>query len=125
MEVYDEAYALARAIRRSPQYLALQEARRALDADPKGKQMLADLRRREMELAVQAMGGKEPPADQVSTLQKLFEIALLHPGLRDYVTAERSFAALWQDVQKIVGEPAGEVLSTAGMDDDKGEPPSE
>lgn len=116
MEVYDEAHALARAIRRSDAFRRLRDARRAIDADPKGKQMLDDLRRRQVELALREMSGQKPAADEVSTLRKLAEIASLHAGVREFLQAEQAFGALWEDVQKIVAEPAAEVLSLPDSD---------
>lgn len=115
MDVYDEAHALARAIRRSEAFRRLEEARRAIEADPKGKEMLSDLRRRQMQLALREMSGEKPPDDEVAALQKLAEIASLHPGVREYLQAEQRFSSLWQDVQKIVSDPAAELLSGLGF----------
>lgn len=117
MEVYDEAHALARAIRRSDPFRRLEEARRTIEIDPKGKEMLADLRRRQMQLTLKEMAGEEPAADEVSMLQKLIDIAALHPGVREFLQAEQRFGALWQDVQKIFAEPAAEVFSGLGLEE--------
>lgn len=102
MNVYDQAHALAGALKQSEEYQVLQAARERLENDHKNKEMLVDLRRGQWELEADRVLGKEIDEQKEKRLEQLTELVNLNPTLRDYLAAEFRFARLMTDIQKIL-----------------------
>jgi cell fate (sporulation/competence/biofilm development) regulator YlbF (YheA/YmcA/DUF963 family) len=113
MNVYDKAYELARALKDSPEAKEWAEANAALAGDPDAKRMLDDFRKRQMDAERAMLEGKELPQEEKDKLNKLYEVLLLHGGIRRVLDAERRLAQLWADTQKIVGEAWRELFEAA------------
>lgn len=114
MNAYDQAHELAHALKASDEYQAFLASRKQLEADPKNKEMLNDLRRLQWEMETNRALGKE--ADEVKTKQaeQLVQLVNLNPTLRDYLSTEYRFAQLMSDIQKILSDALNEWFKAAG-----------
>lgn len=111
MNVYDHAYALAKAIKSSPEYQAFKKAQEKLENDAAAKEMLADFRKNQWELQQQKMSGLEVAPEQEQRLSRIWEVIQLNLTVKEYLEAEYRFSILFSDVQKILGEPLEDIIS--------------
>jgi cell fate (sporulation/competence/biofilm development) regulator YlbF (YheA/YmcA/DUF963 family) len=114
MNPYDQAHELARGLKASGEYRAWLESRKQIEADPKNKEMLNELRRLQWELEMDKALGREVNTDKQQRLQQVTGLVSLNPALQDYLGAEYRFAQLMADVQKILAEALNEWFKDAG-----------
>ncbi|MGD0620856.1 MAG: YlbF family regulator [Thermacetogeniaceae bacterium] len=114
MNAYDQAHELARALKASGEYRTWLDSRKQLEADPKNKEMLNELRRLQWELEMDMAMGREVDANKKQRLQQVSELINLNPTLRDHLGAEYRFAQLMADIQKILADALNEWFKDAG-----------
>ncbi len=114
MNAYDQAHELARALKASGEYRAWLDSRKQLEADPKNKEMLNEMRRLQWELEMDRVMGREADADKKQRMQQVSELVNLNPTLRDHLGAEYRFTQLMADVQKILADALSEWFKDAG-----------
>ncbi|MNG29814.1 hypothetical protein D3C84_1153070 [compost metagenome] len=56
------------------------------------------------------MLGEEPTPAELETMNKQYELIALNPLISQYFEAERRFAVLFDDVNRIIGEGLKSVL---------------
>ncbi|MCR8643698.1 YlbF family regulator [Paenibacillus sp. N1-5-1-14] len=105
MNLHDNAYELAKAIRSCPEFQAMQAAKEKVEANEEAKKMLVDFRTRQAEMQNQMMTGQMPPEDEMQDLQKMFEAVGANPVIAELFDAERRLSVLMEDVQKIIAAP--------------------
>jgi len=110
MNVYDKAYELAKSLRESAEAQSLAEAKTAVKGEADASRMLGDFLERQHELQHRMMSGEEPSPDELETMNKLYELIALNPLVSRYFEAERRFAVLFDDVNRILGEGLKSVL---------------
>lgn len=110
MNIYDHAYALARALKEAPQLKHYQEAKSKLEGDAAAKEMLDDFRKAQMDLQKQQMSGVEVSEEQKERISKLYEIINMNQTVKNYLAAENQLLVVVQDIYKIIGEPLSDVL---------------
>lgn len=98
---------LGAAVRETPEYAAVREARAKVENHEAARIMLADFRRREQQYRQAVLAG-EPHEDQAKELQKLAEIVGLNPYLRELIDAEAVLAQTLARLQE-------EIVSAAGL----------
>ncbi len=113
MNAYDEAHNLARVLKTSEEYRNLLDAKKQLDADPKNKEILNDLRRMQWEFETDRVLEKEVDAAKQQRMEQLFQLVSLNPTLKDYMGAEYRFARLMGDIQKILADALSEWFAAA------------
>jgi cell fate (sporulation/competence/biofilm development) regulator YlbF (YheA/YmcA/DUF963 family) len=104
MEVYDQAYALARSLRNSESFKRLLQAEAVLIEEPTKWAQLQDVRHKQLEITAQQMAGKSIPQEKIDALDNMMNALLIDEQIRNYLLAEERFAQLLADVQKIIGE---------------------
>ncbi|MGD0154303.1 MAG: YlbF family regulator [Thermacetogeniaceae bacterium] len=114
MNAYDQAHELARTLKASDEYRVFLDSRKQLEADPKNKEMLDDLRRLQWEMEMAQAMGKEVDEAKQKQAGQLVQLVTLNPTLKDYLGAEYRFAQLMADVQKILADALTEWFSAAG-----------
>lgn len=110
MNVYDRAYELARALKKSDEYRALLEARARVEEDPKNKEMLLEFKKRQLKIQKERLLGREVDEAELRRLEQLSELVNLNPTLKEFLSAEFRFTRLMGDIQKILSEPLSEWL---------------
>jgi cell fate (sporulation/competence/biofilm development) regulator YlbF (YheA/YmcA/DUF963 family) len=114
MNAYDQAHELARALKDSGEYRSWLDSRNQIEADPKNKEMLNEMRRLQFELEMDRAMGRETDADKKRRMQQVSELINLNPTLRDHLGSEYRFAQLMSDVQKILADALNEWFKDAG-----------
>ncbi|MDN5311828.1 hypothetical protein DXT63_12745 [Thermoanaerobacteraceae bacterium SP2] len=106
MNVYDLAHELARALSQCPEYREFSRAKEELEKDPQAKNMLKDLRTKQLEVEALRLSGK-PVDEAVKNLENLYNIVSYNSLLRQYMEAEARFAVLMADIQGIIAKAVG------------------
>lgn len=111
MFVYDKAHELARALRSTPEFVALKTTQDKLKNDPQAYKMFLDYRRKEIAYQSAVMSGQHPEEDEVKNLHRLAQIVNLNSIVRDYIEAEARFGVIFSDIQRIIADAVKEVSS--------------
>lgn len=104
MNVYDRAYELAKALRQSREVAELREARLAVEAQSEAKQLLSELRSRQEAVQQRMMAGEEPSEQELNLMEERYETVSRNPLIEQLFEAERRFAAVFDEVNKIVND---------------------
>lgn len=110
MNVYDKTYELAKALTTCPEAHDLKEARREAEADAEARRMLDEFRERQIGCQQKMMSGEEPTPEEMDNLNKLYEVLNLNPVISRYFEAERRFAVVFEDVNRIISDSLKTVL---------------
>ena len=102
--VYDQAHKLARAIKSSEEYKNYLEKRKAVYSNEKHKEMIEDFKNKILEVQMEQLSGKEIDQEKIEKLNKLEDVLMLNPSIKDFFTAELRFSQLVQDINNIIGE---------------------
>jgi len=110
MNPYDAAHALARALRESAEFKEMKEAQAELKADQTAYKMLLDFRKEQLSLQKQVLSGLEVSKEQEEKVDRLSQIVNMNTTAGRFLQAEYRAAVLLQDIQKIIGEAAEEII---------------
>ncbi len=113
MNVYDDAHALARAIKESQEFKNYSELREKVSANESVNEMLKNFQQKQMEVQAKAMMGEELGDDFQETIQNLYAILAKDPLAAEYLQAEMQFSMMMGDVYKILGDAIGVNMSAA------------
>lgn len=109
MNIYDKAHELAKALKETPEFIELKQAKQAIEADPDAKRMLQDFRTQQVELQEKMMAGEMPPQEEMEKAEKLFQILNMNPIINSMFDAERRLSVIMQDINRIITEPLEEI----------------
>ncbi len=109
MNPHDAAYALAKALRESPEFREMKEAQEAVKADVSAKEMLLDFRKEQFEMHKQQLSGIEVSQEQKEKIEKLFEVVNMNTLVKKLLNAEYKVSVILQDIQKIIAEANREI----------------
>lgn len=107
MNVYDDAYALAKSLKESQENKQYLEAKEKLEKDEKAREMLMDFRKFQMELQGELMEGKQVDQEKSDRLKNMYEVLNMNLTVKEYLAAEYRFGKMITDVSKIIGEAVG------------------
>jgi len=119
--IYDQAYALARALSKSDEYQAFLAAKKEVQADKTAFKMLADFRRQQVELQARQMMGEKPSEEKLERLQRLTAMMSNKTNVQAFLQAEERLGRVMADVQKILGEGIKEWFDFTGFLNDLAE----
>jgi cell fate (sporulation/competence/biofilm development) regulator YlbF (YheA/YmcA/DUF963 family) len=102
MNIYDDAHRLARSIKESSEFKEYKEKKEIAFADPKNKEMIEDFQKKAIEVQMAQMSDEKPDKEKIEQVQKLENILMLNPVIKDYLMAEASFSQIISDVYKIL-----------------------
>lgn len=102
--MYNEAHALAQAMKESEEFRQYKYWHAVVMANEKHKEMVEDYRKRAMELQLAVLEGKEPDEEKREELQKLEGILTANSQIREFLQAEMRMATAFSDVQKILSD---------------------
>jgi len=109
--IYDYAYDLEKAIRRSEEYQALKEAYKKVMNDAGSKQMFEDFRQFQSDLQTKQMQGEQISEEELKNAQKRFEVIQQNPAIAQLFALEERMNVVLADVSEIVSKPLDEVYS--------------
>lgn len=115
MSVYDSAHQLARAIRESDEAREAASLREIAEADDTNRTLLAEYRRLQLALQVQAMGGAPAGEDDMQRFSQISSLLYMNSDVQAYLLAEMRLQRLMADVFKIISEASGMNMELPGM----------
>lgn len=104
MNAYDEAHRLAKSIKESDEYKEYLEKQKKAFLNEKNKEMIEDLRQKAFEIQMEQLSGNEVSEEKVEKVQKLQDVLMLNPDIKDYFMAEMRFSQLIADIYDIIEE---------------------
>jgi cell fate (sporulation/competence/biofilm development) regulator YlbF (YheA/YmcA/DUF963 family) len=123
LSVHDQAHALARAIKGTPEFKNFLKVKETLDKDKHAKEMLSDFRKAQWELQKQKMTGLDVSPEQEKRISQLLEVISLNLLVKEFLEAEYRFSIMVTDIQKIIGEAMEPLLSSELLDEFQDQPP--
>lgn len=102
MNVHNDAHRLANSIKKSEEFKEYLKHKEKVESDKKTKEMVDDFRKKLMKAQMEHLAGKEVDEEEEKKLQKLEEVLMLNPTIKDYFMAEMRFSQLISDVYKII-----------------------
>ncbi len=102
MNVHNDAHRLANSIKKSKEFEEFLKNKEKVDSDEKTKEMVNDFRKKLMKAQMEHLAGKEVDEEETEKLQKLEEVLMLNPTIKDYFMAEIRFSQLISDVYSII-----------------------
>jgi|SRR5690625_1281136 len=107
--IYDYAYDLEKAIRKSDEYENLRKAFKEVMADPSSRKMFEDFRRFQADLQLKQMQGEEISEEELVNAQKRFEVIRQHKLISELMAMEDRMNVVMEDISRIVSKPLDEV----------------
>ncbi|MEW4354145.1 YlbF/YmcA family competence regulator [Streptococcus pneumoniae] len=108
--IYDIANQLERAVRELPEYKAVVESKKAVDADSTAKQILEDYLAFQNELQVMAQAGQMPTPEIQEKLQAFGEKIQGNPALATFFGNQQQLSVYLADIERIIFGPIQEVM---------------
>jgi len=104
VQVYDQAHALARALRESDAYRGYLASKEKVEADPQAKEMLQDYQDFLKKIQEKYLKGEEISKEEEDKNERLKNVILLNPLIKNYFEAEHRLGIVLMDIQKIISE---------------------
>ncbi len=104
MNAYDEAHALARALKESEEYVTYMKIKDRVSENAELSAMLNDFQQRQFQLQAQQVMGGDVTAEMAEHTQNLYQILAKDPLAAEYLQAEFAFTRIVSDVYAILGE---------------------
>ena len=107
MNHYDEAHALARALRESEEYLDYARLKAVAYEDDTNRALLDEYKRLQFRLQAKIAAGETLPEDDMQRLQQIGALLQFNPDVSAYLMAEFRFQRMLSDIFKILADVAG------------------
>jgi len=107
--ILELARRLGEAIGQSPQSAKLQETRKALDAEPETRQLLAEYQAQAEKIAVLEEANKPVEVDDKHRLQSLHDKLVASAAFKKYTAAQVDFLDVMRQVNEAISEGMGGV----------------
>jgi cell fate (sporulation/competence/biofilm development) regulator YlbF (YheA/YmcA/DUF963 family) len=107
MNVYDQAHALARAMRESEEFKEYEKLRGPAYEDSTNKALLDEYKRLQYRLQATMAAGQSLPEADFQRMQQIGALLQYNQDARDYLMAEFRFQKLLADIYKILADVAG------------------
>ena len=107
MQVYDEANALARAIRESEECRAYRQLKEEMDGNETARALLKEFKKIQMQLQLAAVSGAPTSDDDTQRFQQLSALLFSTPGAQQFLLAEMRVQQLMADVYRMLNDASG------------------
>ena len=107
MNPYDQAHALARALKDSEEYREYARLKEIAYDDGTNKALLDEYKRLQFRMQAKLASGETMPEEDFQRLQQIGALLQFNPDVSAYLLAEFRFQRLLSDIFKILGELAG------------------
>ncbi len=102
--MYNEAHALARAIKESREFQDYKHWHEIVMSDPKNKQMVEDYQKKAILLQYELIDNKEPDQKKLEEIQTLEGILMANSTTKSYMEAQMRISTIYGDIQKILSD---------------------
>ena len=107
MNPYDQAHALARALKESEEYREFTRLKEVAYDDGTNKALLDEYKRLQFRLQAKVAAGETLPPDDMQRLQQIGALLQFNPDVSAYLMAEFRFQRMLSDIFKILADVAG------------------
>ena len=107
MNPYDQAHALARALKESEEYREFQRLKETAYDDSTNKALLDEYKKLQFRLQAKAAAGESLPQDDMQRLTQIGALLQFNPDVSAYLMAEFRFQRMLSDIFKILADVAG------------------
>ena len=107
MNPYDQAHALARAIKDSEEYREYARLKEIAYDDSTNKALLDEYKRLQFRMQAKLATGENMPEEDLQRLQQIGALLQFNPDVSAFLLAEFRFQRMLSDIFKILGEVAG------------------
>lgn len=107
MNPYDQAHALARALKDSEEYKEYMRLKEAAYDDSTNRALLDEYKKLQLKLQVKAASGESLPQEDMQRFTQIGALLQFNPDVSAYLMAEFRFQRMLSDIFKILAEVAG------------------
>lgn len=107
MNPYDQAHALARALKESEEYREYTRLKQVAYDDGTNKALLDEYKKLQFRLQAKMAAGEPLPEDDTRRLQQIGTLLQFNPDVSAYLMAEFRFQRMLSDIFKILADVAG------------------
>ena len=107
MNPYDQAHALARALKESEEYREYARLKAVAYDDGTNKALLDEYKKLQFRLQARMAAGETLPEDDYQRLQQIGTLLQFNPDVSAYLMAEFRFQRMLSDIFKILADVAG------------------
>lgn len=107
MNPYDQAHALARALRESEEYQECARLKEVAYEDATNKALLDEYKKLQFRLQAKMASGETMPQEDMQRLQQIGTLLQFNPDVSSYLMAEFRFQRMLTDIFKILADVAG------------------
>ncbi|MDO4668046.1 MAG: YlbF/YmcA family competence regulator [Streptococcus sp.] len=108
--IYDLANELSRSLRELPEYKAVSESKKAVDADSEAKAVLNDYLVFQQELQSMAQTGQMPTQEMQDKMTSFGEKIQANEALSAFFNKQQQLSIYLADIERIIFEPVQELL---------------
>ena len=106
MNPYDQAHALARAMKESEEYREYRRLKETAYADSTNKALLDEYKRLQFRMQAKAASGESLPEEDMTRLTQIGTLLQFNPDVSAYLLAELRFQRMLADIFKILADVA-------------------
>ena len=107
MNPYDQAHALARALKESDEYREYMRLKETAYDDSTNKALLDEYKKLQFRLQAKMAAGESMPQDDMQRLTQIGALLQFNPDVSAYLMAEFRFQRMMSDIFKILADVAG------------------
>ena len=107
MNPYDQAHALARALKESEEYREYTRLKEIAYDDGTNKALLDEYKRLQFRMQAKLASGENMPEEDLQRLQQIGALLQFNPDVSAYLMAEFRFQRMLSDIFKILADVAG------------------
>ena len=107
MNVYDQAHALARALKDSEEYREYMRLKEIAYEDSTNSALLDEYKRLQFQLQAKMASGEQLPEDDMQRLSQIAMLLQMNKDAGDYLVAEFRYQRLMADVFRILADVSG------------------
>ena len=108
--IYDLANELSRILRDLPEYKAVVESKKAVDADSEAKALFKDYLAFQQELQAMAQSGQMPTQEVQDKMKSFGEKIQGNPALTEFFNKQQQLSIYLADIERIIFDPVQELL---------------
>ena len=112
MNPYDQAHALARALKESEEYREYARLKETVYEDGTNKALLDEYKRLQFRMQAKLASGENMPEEDLQRLQQIGALLQFNPDVSAFLLAEFRFQRMLSDIFKILADVAGVDLDT-------------
>ena len=107
MNPYDQAHALAKALKESEEYTEYMRLKQVAYDDSTNKALLDEYKRLQFRMQAKMAAGENMPEEDLQRLQQIGALLQFNPDVSAYMMAEFRFQRMLSDIFKILADVAG------------------